>query len=437
MTNCIAYSYQFSKVKNRTIEINFTGGDISSDGGVLLLREADKRLGITEELAKIFPDRRDGSKITHNMATMLRQRIYGIALGYEDLNDHNYLRKCPAMQTAMETIDDMASSSTLCRIENNADRHFAIKVHELMLDKFIKSHKIVPKQLILDFDATDDEIHGQQEGKFYHGYYGHNCFLPLYVFCGKHLLVSYLRTSKQDQAKHSWAILSLLVKRFRQAWPEVKIIFRGDSGFCRHQMFDWCDIHNIKYIVGMPQNNRLNELLKPTLEKSKAAFIITQEKQRLFSEFPYKAGSWSHERRIIGKAEMTMLGENPRYIVTNLSDKPEDLYDKVYCGRGDMENRIKEQQLELFADRTSCHRWWANQLRMILSGLAYTLVEYIRGNLLQGSALAKAQIGTIRLKLLKIGVVIIRNTRRIKFLLSSSYPYRQVWNHVMKKLALE
>jgi hypothetical protein len=437
MTNCIPLTYQFSKVKNRQIEINFTGGDISSDGGVLLLREADKRLGITNELARIFPDRRDANKVIHSMQSMIKQRVYGIALGYEDLNDHDSLRKCPAMQTSIDTLDDMASSSTLCRMENNANRQFAVKAHELMIDKFVLSHKTAPKQLMLDFDATDDEIHGDQEGKFYHGYYGHNCFLPLYVFCEKKLLVSYLRISKQDQAKHAWAILSLLVKRFRKTWPDVEIVFRGDSGFCRHQMLDWCDSNNVKYIVGMAQNKRLNELLKPTMQKSKEAFAETQEKQRFFSEFQYKAGSWSYERRLIGKAEVTRLGENPRYIVTNLLGEPEDLYDKVYCARGDMENRIKEQQLELFADRTSCHKWWANQFRMILSSLAYTLVEYIRDQFLHCSELAKAQVGTIRLKLFKIGVVVIRNTRRIKFLLSSSYPYQHIWCHIMKALALE
>lgn len=437
MTKCIPPTYQFSKVKNREIEINFTGGDISSDGGVLLLREVDKRLGITAELAKMFPDKRDTSKVAHSIETMMKQRIYGIALGYEDLNDHDSLRKCPAMQTAIGTIDNMASSSTLCRMENNANRQFAVKAHELIIDKFIASYKTAPKQLILDFDATDDEIHGKQEGKFYHGYYGHDCFLPLYVFCGKQLLVSYLRTSNQDQAKHAWAILSLLVKRFRQSWSEVEIVFRGDGGFCRHQMLDWCDKHNVGYIVGIAQNNRLNKLLELPMKKAKEAFAATQKKQRLFSEFQYKAGSWSIERRVIGKAEITALGENPRYVVTNLSGEPEDLYGKVYCARGDMENRIKEQQLELFADRTSCHKWWANQLRMILSAFSYILVEHIRDKFLQGSELAKAQVGTIRLKLFKIGAVIIRNTRRIKFLLSSSYPYQLIWDHVMKKLALE
>lgn len=437
MTNCISLNYQFSKVKNRKLEINFTGGDISRDGGALLLKEADNRLGITNQLEKMFPDQRDPSKIIHSLTTMLKQRIYGIALGYEDLNDHDNLRKCLALQTTVGTDQDMASSSTLCRLENKANRQFAVDVHKMMIDKFIASYTTAPDELILDFDATDDEIHGNQEGRFYHGYYRHDCFLPLYVFCGSKLLVSYLRTSRKDQAKHAWAILSLLVRRLNKAWPSVSIVFRGDGGFCRHQLFDWCDKNNVKYIVGMGQNNKLNKMLEPLMQQANEAFTATKVKQRLFSEFQYQAGSWSRERKIVGKAEVTSFGDNPRYIVTNLEGKPQDLYDKIYCQRGNMENRIKEQQLELFADRTSCHKWWSNQFRLLLSSLAYILIEYIRDKLLQGTELAKAQVGTIRLKLFKIGAVIIRNTRRVKFLLSSSYPYQHVWDHIMRKLALE
>jgi hypothetical protein len=436
MTNCISSNHQFSKVKNRQIAINFAGGDISSDGGALLLKEADTRLGITKQLEKFFPDNRDPNKITHSLISMLRQRIYGIALGYEDLNDQNDLRKCPVLQTTVGVIEDMASASTLCRLENKANRKFAVAAHKVMIDNFIASYKEEPKQLILDFDATDDEIHGNQEGKFYHGYYRHYCFLPLYVFCGKKLLVSYLRTSKQDQAKHAWAILALLVKRFRRQWPNVEIIFRGDGGFCRHKMFNWCDRNNVKYIVGIAKNNNLIKLLNPTMQLAKEAFTNIQEKQRLFCEFQYKAESWSYKRKIIGKAEVTSQGDNPRFIVTNLPEDPEYLYDKVYCARGDMENRIKEQQLELFADRTSCSKWWPNQFRLILSSLAYTIIEYIRDKFLTGTELAKAQSCTIRLKLFKIGAVIIRNTRKIKFFLSSSYPYQHLWDHIMKRLAL-
>lgn len=435
MTECITSNYQFAKIKNRRIEINFTGGDISSDGGSIILGEADKRLGLTSAVAKLFPDRRDPLKIIHSVEGMLKQRIYGIALSYEDLNDHDLLRKCLALQTTIGTIDELASSSTLCRLENAVNRRFIVDAHKVMIDKFISSYEQAPKQLILDFDATDDEIHGNQEERFYNGYYRHDCFLPLYVFCGKKLLVSYLRSCKKDQAKHAWAILALLVKRFRQEWPEVEVVFRGDSGFCRHRMLNWCESNKVKYIVGMAQNNRLKKLLEPSMQKSRSEYAITKEKSRLFTEFQYQAGSWKCERKIVGKAEVTKLGENPRFIITNLEGTPEDLYDKIYCQRGDMENRIKEQQLELFADRTSCHKWWPNQLRLLLSSLAYTLIDYIRDKLLQGTELATAQVGTIRLKLFKIGAAIIRNTRSIKLLLSSSYPYQSIWHYIMQKLA--
>ena len=409
MLDNIPPSYQMSKIKSRKLEINFNGGDISSDGGVLLLREADKKLGLTAELAKIFPDRRNQDLITHTVENMIRQRVYSIALGYEDLNDHNELRRCLAMQSAIGTDEVMASSPTLCRLENNANRNFIVEAHKVIVDKFIESYKIPPKEIILDFDPTDDKIHGNQEGKAYHGYYKHDCFLPLYVFCNNELLVSYLRPSNQDQAKHVWAILSLLVNRIRQSWPEVVIIFRADGGLCRHKMLDWCDKHNVQYIVGMSQNNILNKMLEPLMQKAEVAYKETEEKQRLFIEFEYRAGSWNKSRKIIAKAEVTRLGRNPRYIVTNLAGKAEHLYDDIYCHRGDMENRIKEQQLELFADRTSAHKWWANQMRFLLSSLSYTLVQYIRKNYLKGTELAKSQVNTIRLKIFKIGTVIIRN----------------------------
>jgi len=437
MSNYKSQNYQFSKVKNHRLEASFTGGDISSDGGSLILMEADKRLGLTKDLAKLFRDNRDQSKVSHNIESMIKQRVYAIALGYEDLNDHDDLRKCPVLQTIVGRLEDMASSSTLCRFENQSDRKLIIEAHKLIIDKFIASHKAPPKELILDFDATDDQIHGNQENRFYHGYYKHDCFLPLYVFCGKDLLVSYLRSSKQDQAKHSWAILALLVKRFRAVWPEVRIVFRGDGGFCRHKMLDWCDMNNVHYVVGMSQNKRLNKLLAPTMELAQEEYDKTEEKQRYFDSFEYKAESWSYKRRIVGKAEITRHGENHRYIVTNLPGAPKELYDEVYCARGNMENRIKEQQLELFSDRTSCHKWWPNQLRLVMSGVAYILMQYIRSRFLQGTELAAAQVGTIRLKLFKIGAVIIRNTRRIKFLLSSSYPYQDLWNVIFRRMALD
>jgi len=353
------------------------------------------------------------------LLSMLRQRVFGLALGYEDLNDHDTLRGDLALQTAVDKDHDLASCPTLCRMENRADRQTAIAIHQVLVEKFIASFKKPPKELILDFDATDDPVHGSQVGRFFHGYYDHYCFLPLYVFCGHQLLVAYLRPGNIDGAKHSWAILSLLVKRLRQAWPQVEIIFRGDSGFCRHRMLDWCKRSGVGYIVGLAKNNRLNTMAADLLEQAKQDFDQTGVKQRLFGEFQYAAGTWKNKLRTIARIEHMDKGSNPRYVVTSLKGEGQYLYEQVYCARGDMENRIKEQQLDLFADRTSCHNWWPNQLRLLLAGLAYTLLETIRRLGLKGTELAKAQCGTIRLKLLKIGAVIIRNTRRVRLMFSS------------------
>ncbi|MCK5521228.1 MAG: IS1380 family transposase [Candidatus Marinimicrobia bacterium] len=434
MTNCIQKTFEFPALKKRKVVANFDGGSITSDGGGNFLRMADRQLNLLSTMAKFFSDNRDQSKVNHSVLEMLRQRVYGIALGYEDLNDHKTLRKDIAFQAFVNSISDLASSPTLCRFENGANRKIAIDITKQMVETFISSHKKTPKELVLDFDATDDLIHGNQEGGFYHGYYKNYCFLPLYVFCGKKLLVSYLRTSKKDGARHTWAILSLLVKRFRQEWPDVKIIFRGDSGFCRHQMITWCEKKNVDYIIGVAQNKRLNSILKPRMKEAEEKFEETKEKQRLFSDFLYAAGTWTQERRIIGKAEHTEKGSNPRYVVTNLAGNPQELYDKMYCARGDMENRIKEQQLGLFAGRTSCCGWWPNQLRLIFSSLAYIIMEHIRSVALVGTELENAQMSTIRLKLFKIGAIVIKNTRRIKFLLSSFYPLQDLFALVCKKL---
>jgi len=307
----------------------------------------------------------------------------------------------------------------------------------LMIDAFIGSHKRSPKEVILDFDATDDLVHGQQEGRFFHGFYDHYCFLPLYVFCGCQLLVAYLRPSKIDPAKHAWAVLSLLVKRLRQAWPHVRIVLRADSGFCRWRMLRWCDSHNVEYIVGLAKNSRINEQARPYTEKAAAEFERTGKKQRLFTSVRYGALSWDRPRRVVVKAEHSIMGSNPRYVVTNLKGHAQHLYDEIYCARGDMENRVKEQQLDMFSDRTSCHAWWANQFRLLLSSLAYVLVESIRRLALRGTELAKAQCGTIRLKLFKIGAAVTRNTRRVRFHLSTAYPYQQLFLLVAHRLARE
>ena len=400
----------------------------------MLLRERDRRLGLTQAIDQVRPDPRHPDLLEHSQLSMLRQRIYGLCLGYEDLNDQQTLRDDPAWQTAVDRDQTLVSPSTLCRLENRFDRDSAIGLHELLVDQFIASFKRPSKHLVLDFDATDDRVHGTQEHRFYHGYYKHYCCLPLYVFCGEQLLVSYLRPSNADGAKHSWAILALLVKKLRQHWPEVKITLRADGGFCRWRMLRWCENHQVDYIVGIAGNVRLKSQAQARIDETEKQYQQTGDKVRLFADLQYQAKSWDRARRVIARIEHTDKGSNPRFVITNLKGQAKRLYEQVYCQRGEMENRIKEQQLDLFADRTSCHYWWPNQLRLLLASFAYVLMEAIRRLALKGTDLARAQVGTIRLKLLKIGAVIIRNTRRVRLLLSSAYPYQVLFFRVVAKL---
>lgn len=434
MTNRNQQSIEFQALNRKIIQGAFSGGDITSDAGVLLLRAIDKKLGLTKSINDIINDPRNPQFIKHTQLSLLRQRIYSIALGYEDLNDHTQLRNDTALQTAIEEEKTLASVSTLCRLENRITDKEITLMHEVLIETFIKSFTTKPEELILDFDATDDRVHGNQEGKFFHGYYDHYCFLPLYVFCKDQLLVSYLRPSNIDGAKHAWAILSLLVKRLKKQWPDVEIIFRGDGGFCRHKMLDWCDSNDIKYIVGMAKNNVLKGMIEVEMEQMHEKCEQTNEPQRCFKSLKYGARSWKKQRTIVAKIEHLPKGANPRFIVTNLSDDAQYLYEDVYCARGDMENRIKEQQLGLFADRTSASNWWANQFRLMLSSIAYVLMENIRTIALKGTEFAKSQMTNIRLKLFKIGAVIVKNTRRIKFMFSSSYPWQQQFMLIANRL---
>ena len=434
MTVCTTKKIEFARSKGRKIEAEFSGGNITSDGGILLLKMADQKLGLIEKVASVIEDPRDQNKCDHDQVTMLRQRIFGLALGYEDLNDHDTLRKDKALQVAVEKNDDLASSPTLCRLENRIRPKALWQISEALVDVFIQSHKKAPRRLILDFDATNDPVHGDQFGAVFHGYYDQYCFLPLYVFCGEFLLAAYLRPGDSDAAKHAWGILALLVKKLRQAWPKVKIIFRGDSGFCRHQIMNWCEKNSVDFIVGIGKNKRLLKASQSLIDQAAGQYDQTGKKQRLFDDFEYAAGSWMRPRRVIVKAEHTYKGSNPRYVVTSLTGSPRYLYDKVYCARGEMENRIKEQQLYLFSDRTSCTSWFPNQLRVLLSGIAYTLLQTIRRLGLCHTDLAKARCDTIRLKLLKIGAVIIENTRRVRFLLSSAYPWQGLFRQVVANL---
>lgn len=438
MTECNRQTIEFASLKGKKILADFNGPKITSDAGALLLREVDKHIGLIDAISDCIPDRRHPSFTRHDQPAMLAQRIYAIAMGYEDLNDHHSLRNDPLMQTITEQNrhgeKPLASAPTLCRLENRIDRESLVRIAQVFVEQFIASHKQPPKELILDFDPTDDAVHGNQEGRFFHGYYDHYCFLPLYVYCGSQLLVAYLRPSKIDPAKHSRAILKLPVERFRQVWPDVEIIFRGDSGFCRWRLLRWCERHNVYYIVGLARNPVLKRLGEFWIQQAEEQFQNSKQKQRIFGEFKYAAGTWDKESRVIIKAEHLQQGPNTRFIVTNLPGRPQQLYDDVYCQRGDMENRIKEQQLHLFSDRTSCHYFLANQFRVLLSAAAYILVEHLRREHLANTELAKAEVNTIRLKLLKIGARVLWSVRRIIFHLASGYPLKELFMRIVARL---
>lgn len=439
MTDCTTNQLVFSSLGRKKIQADFKGGQLTSDAGALLLREVDKRLGLVDAINNCIPDPRNPFYTVHAQRTMLAQRILGIALGYEDLNDHQSLREDPLFQILSERgiKEDLplASPPTLCRLENRVDRKALARIAEVLVEAFIASHTTAPDELILDFDPTDDLVHGNQEKRFFHGYYDHYCFLPLYVFCDGQLLVAYLRPSNIDPALHSRAILKLLVERFRRQWPSVKIVFRGDSGLCRWRLMRWCDKHNVGYIIGIIRNSVLEKLAHPWTDSSAKQFAQTGQKQRLFGEFSYAAGTWDKERRVIVKAEHLEQGANTRFLVTNLAGQPQQLYDEVYCQRGEAENRIKEQQLGLFADRTSCHDFVANQFRVLLSAAAYVLVDTLRREALVGTELANAQVGTIRLKLLKIGARVVSSVRRIVFHLAGGYPLKDLFARILGRLS--
>jgi hypothetical protein len=428
---------ELPKKNGKKLVIDFEGGNISSDSGFLLLSKMEDRIGLLSKVSSFMPDDRLPSRIKHTTYGMLRQRVFGIACGYEDINDHTDLRHDALLQSLLCSNDLLSSSSTLCRMEQKSNRNLSVQSNRILVDNFINSYSKAPKEIILDFDGTDDLIHGNQDGSFYHGYYGNYCFLPLYVFCGDKLLTSYLRPSNIDGAKHSWAILSLLVKHIRKSWPEVNIVFRGDSGFCRIGMINWCDRNNVKYIVGIARNKVLERMLYPVMEAARSAFKYSNQKQKLYLPFSYKAKKWKYDKRVIGKAEYTEKGSNPRFIITNIEGDSRYLYEKGYCGRGDMENRIKEQQLDLFADRTSCSKWWPNQFRLILSSLAYTLMESMRSTAFCGTKFAKATCNTIRMRLFKVGAIIIKNTRTTYIKISKSFRYKSLFLHSAKTLALE
>jgi len=448
MTECNTDAMRFTRQGRRRVEADFAGGRLVSDGGLLAIREVDQQTRFTATLAGCLSDPRQPAKIQHEQSTMLAQRIHAIAAGYEDGNDHHTLREDPMLQlcAGVDPVEGtrLASPSTLSRLTNRITRHDCVAMHEVMVDQFIGSFQQAPEQLILDFDATDDPVHGNQEGRFFHGYYDHYCYLPLYVFCGDELLVAYLRPANIDPARHSRAILKLLVDKLRAKWPGVRLIFRGDSGFCRWKLMRWCDRHDVHYIIGLARNKRLEAVSQPFMDKAEADYQATGDKQRQFHVIDYAAGTWDQSRKVIVKAERLHEGPNLRFIVTNLPlpaqanlqpDAAQTLYDQLYCARGEMENRIKEQQLGLFADRTSSSTMRANQFRLLLSSAAYVLIQSLRRTVLAGTQLAKAQATTIRTKLIKIAARVIVSARRVVLHLSSSCPLQPLFRQLAHRLA--
>jgi len=443
MTHRTTPPVSFSSVHGRKLVAEFSAGHITSDAGLLLLREADRQIGLVAALNAAIADPRAPERIVHPQSTLLAQRLFGLAAGYEDLNDHQLLRNDPLWQDATDhpEVDgsaELSSAPTLCRLENRITRPDLVRIAAALVDQFVASFDAPPTELTLDIDATDDPIHGQQEKHFFHGYYDQHCFLPLYITCGSRLLVAYLRPSNIGADHHAAPILKLLVKRLRQAWPTVKILIRGDGGFSRWRLMRWCDSNDIRYIFGLARNSVLERESKEWLDRVRTAHASDGQSHRAFGTLSYAAKTWDRRRRVIVKAEHLRGGEdgksNPRYVVTNLAGDARTLYEQTYCARGDSENRIKEQQLGLFADRTSCHAFLANAFRVLLAAAAYVLVEHIRRTALVGTELEKAEVSTIRLRLFRVAGLVVKSDRRSVVRLSTSYVWRELFVRVAQRL---
>jgi hypothetical protein len=462
-TECNAAQLEFHALGGRDVVGRFDGGRLTSDGGGLLLREVDHRLGMIARLAACFSDYRNPNSVEHGVQALVAQRVYGLALGYEDLNDHDALRADSVLALLVGKRDltgerrererdrgyPLAGSSTLNRLELSTpesaagDRYKKIAadpqaLDRLLVDLFLESYQKPPREIWLDLDATDDPLHGHQEGRFFHGYYRCYCYLPLYIFCGEHLLCARLRPSNADGAAGSVAELERIVAQIRARWSKTRIVIRGDSGFCRDAIMAWCEEHGISYVLGLARNQRLHRALGREMAEARAEHELTGRPARRFRDFRYRTRkSWSCERRVVGKAEVLPGKSNPRFVVTNLSESraaAQRLYEKLYCVRGEMENRIKEQQLGLFADRTSTATMRANQLRLYFSSFAYVLMHGLRRLGLAGTQHAKAQCTTIRLKLLKIGARIRITARKVWLSFSEAYPWARDFAQTLANL---
>ena len=442
-TDCIPMLFEFAPVEGRKVLANFDGGAITSDAGGLLLGATDKVLGLTRRLAACFKDHRDPDLIEHRVETLLTQRITAIALGYEDLNDHDQLRHDPIMAVLAGKLTasrsdcaPVAGKSTLNRLELSKaqpTRYAKIAadtaaIENLFVDLFLDAHATAPEEIILDLDATDDPLHGDQEGRFFHGYYDCYCYLPLYIFCGRHLLVAKLRPANIDGCAGALEEVIRVVARIRARWPQTRIILRADSGFCRDNLMTWAEANSVDYLFGLARNKRLEAAIGAELQQARTQAEASGKPARRFKELLWRTRkSWSCTRRVVAKAEWTAGKANPRFVVTSLPAEETEarlLYEDVYCARGEMENRIKECQLDLFADRTSAATMAANQLRLWFASFAYVLVSALRRIGLAGSQLANATCGTIRLRLLKIGALVRISVRRVVFAMASGCPWQ-------------
>ena len=442
MTECNQEVFSFTSHFSRRVESSFTAGQVSTDGGSLLLRQADRKIGLLNRVACCFTDRRSPIFVQHQLGEMLSQRIYGLALGYEDLCDHEQLRHDPLMAVLAgrgKLEEPLAGKSTLNRLElpGGSARYHKIdyapeKIDQLLCDLFIESHAEAPDQIVLDLDATDIPLHGHQPERFFHGYYDSYCYLPLYIFAGDQLLCARLRASNVDGAAGALDEVKRIVAQLRSKWPKVRIVVRGDSGFCREELMAWCEAaeNQVDFLFGLARNSRLQKIIGEPMHEARLLHAETGKAARVFTEFDYMTRkSWARARRVVAKAEYLDKGENPRFVVTSLTaDKwaERDLYEKFYCQRGEMENRIKEQMC-LFAYRLSTEEMKGNQLRLYMSALAYTLVEALRRLALKGTEWAQAQVDTIRLKLFKIGALVRISSRRVWLELSSTYPWKQIY----------
>jgi hypothetical protein len=436
MPKCTDERIDLGRFGRRVIEADFDGGDISSEGGVVLLRQLDRRLGLTRAAALAMGDARRSTSVLHSVQDMVAQRVYGLCMGWSDLNDHAALRRDLLVQTAVGRDRALASAPTLCRLEGSATQEQAWALHGVLMQQFVASHVQPPREIVLDLDATHVPLHGQQEAGFFNAYYDNYCYLPLYVFCGQHMLACVLRPSDRDPAGVASALIKRLVDALRRAWPRVRIVVRADSGFCRSRLLRRLERWGVHYVLGLQKNARLTQQVALAELALAEQYERHQSKQRMFGEFEYAADSWDKPRRVIARLEHGAQGANPRFVVTDLSGQPQTIYDQRYCARGEAENRIKEAQLDLFGRRASCQRYWPNQMRLLLAGLAYTLMVQLRRLALQGTELASACTATIRTRLLKIGAAIVRNTRRVRVMLASHHPLRGLFATAARRLSM-